>query len=40
MGISPTGMIKSLGWGRFFQLLVHLPSFLKLFAQLVKDPQE
>ena len=39
MGISPTGMIKSLGWGRFFQLLVHLPSFLKLFAQLVKDPR-
>jgi uncharacterized membrane protein YkvA (DUF1232 family) len=39
MAINPTGMIKSLGWGRFFQLLVHLPSFLKLFAQLVKDPR-
>ena len=39
MAINPTGMIKSLGWGRFFQLLVHLPSFLKLFSRLVKDPR-
>ena len=39
MAINPTGMIKSLGWGRFFQLLAHLPSFLKLFARLVKDPR-
>jgi uncharacterized membrane protein YkvA (DUF1232 family) len=39
MAINPTGMIKSLGWGRFFQLLVHLPSFLKLFARLAKDPR-
>jgi uncharacterized membrane protein YkvA (DUF1232 family) len=39
MTINPTGVIKSLGWGRFFQLLVHLPSFLKLFSRLVKDPR-
>ena len=37
LAINPTGVIKSLGWGRFFQLLVHLPSFLKLFTRLVKD---
>jgi uncharacterized membrane protein YkvA (DUF1232 family) len=39
MAINPTGVIKNLGWGRFFQLLVHLPSFLKLFLRLVKDPR-
>jgi len=39
MTINPTGAIKNLGWGRFFQLLAHLPSFLKLFSRLVKDPR-
>jgi uncharacterized membrane protein YkvA (DUF1232 family) len=39
MAINPTATIRSLGWGRFFQLLVHLPSFLKLFLRLVKDPR-
>jgi uncharacterized membrane protein YkvA (DUF1232 family) len=39
MAINPTEAIKNLGWGRFFQLLVHLPSFLKLFLRLVKDPR-
>ena len=39
MAINPSGVIKSLGWGRVFQLLVHLPSFLKLFSRLVKDPR-
>lgn len=39
MAINPTGVIKNLGWGRFFQLLGHLPSFLKLFSRLVKDPR-
>jgi uncharacterized membrane protein YkvA (DUF1232 family) len=39
MVINPTGVIKNLGWGRFFQLLAHLPSFLKLFSRLVKDPR-
>jgi uncharacterized membrane protein YkvA (DUF1232 family) len=39
MAINPTRVIKNLGWGRFFQLLAHLPSFLKLFWRLVKDPR-
>ncbi|MGE5820815.1 MAG: YkvA family protein [Deltaproteobacteria bacterium] len=39
MAINPTRVIKHLGWGRFFQLLAHLPSFLKLFWRLVKDPR-
>jgi uncharacterized membrane protein YkvA (DUF1232 family) len=39
MAINPTGGIKNLGWGRFLQLLAHLPSFLKLFSRLVKDPR-
>ena len=39
MAINPSGIIKSLGWGRFFRLLAHLPSFLKLFLRLVKDPR-
>jgi uncharacterized membrane protein YkvA (DUF1232 family) len=39
MAINPSGVIKSLGWGRFFQLLAHLPNFLKLFLRLVKDPR-
>jgi uncharacterized membrane protein YkvA (DUF1232 family) len=39
MAINPTGVIKNLGWRRFFRLLVHLPSFLKLFFRLVFDPR-
>lgn len=39
MAINPTGVIKNLGWRRFLQLLVHLPSFLKLFLRLVIDPR-
>ena len=39
MAINPNGVIKNLGWGRFFQLLVHLPNFLKLFWRLTKDPR-
>jgi hypothetical protein len=39
MAIHPTQVIKNLGWRRFFQLLAHLPSFLKLFLRLVKDPR-
>jgi uncharacterized membrane protein YkvA (DUF1232 family) len=39
MAINPTATIKNFGWGRFFQLLVYLPSFLKLFLRLVKDPR-
>jgi uncharacterized membrane protein YkvA (DUF1232 family) len=39
MAINPTGVIRNLGWRRFFWLLVHLPSFLKLFLRLVFDPR-
>jgi uncharacterized membrane protein YkvA (DUF1232 family) len=39
MTINPSGVIKNFGWGRFFQLLAHLPSFFKLFLRLVKDPR-
>ena len=33
------GIVKQLGWIGFFKLLTHLPSFLKLFSRLVKDPR-
>lgn len=39
MAIRPTGIIRQLGWRNFFQLLTHLPSFVKLFARLLKDPR-
>lgn len=39
MAINPGVVIKGLGWRGFFQLLTHLPSFVKLFARLVKDPR-
>jgi len=39
MAIEPIGIIKRLGWRSFFQLLVHLPSFFKLFSRLIKDPR-
>lgn len=39
MAIKPTGLIRQLGWRAFFQLLTHLPSFVKLFARLIKDPR-
>jgi uncharacterized membrane protein YkvA (DUF1232 family) len=39
MAIKPIGIIKGLGWRNFFQLLVHLPSFFKLFSRLIKDPR-
>ena len=39
MAIKPTGIIRQLGWRTFFQLLTHLPSFVKLFSRLVKDPR-
>lgn len=37
MAIKPIGIIKRLGWRNFFQLLIHLPSFFKLFSRLIKD---
>ena len=39
MAIKPIGIIKRLGWRNFFQLLVHLPSFFRLFSRLIKDPR-
>ena len=39
MAVKPTGMIKQLGWRNFFQLLIHLPNFFKLFARLIRDPR-
>ncbi len=37
MAVKATRMIKQLGWRGFFQLITHLPSFLKLFSRLTKD---
>ena len=39
MAINPNRVIQNLGWRRFFQLLAHLPSVLKLFLRLVIDPR-
>jgi uncharacterized membrane protein YkvA (DUF1232 family) len=39
MAVKPTGIIRQIGWRKFFQLLVHLPSFYKLFSGLIKDPR-
>jgi uncharacterized membrane protein YkvA (DUF1232 family) len=39
VAVKATGIIKQLGWRGFFQRLTHLPSFLKLFSRLVKDPR-
>jgi uncharacterized membrane protein YkvA (DUF1232 family) len=37
MAVKAIGIIKQLGWRGFFQLVTHLPSFLKLFSRLIKD---
>jgi len=39
MPLKSTGIIRQLGWRNFFRLLAHLPSFVKLFARLIKDPR-
>jgi uncharacterized membrane protein YkvA (DUF1232 family) len=39
MVVKAAGILRQLGWRRFFQLLTHLASFLKLFSRLVKDPR-
>lgn len=39
MAVKPTGIIRQIGWRKFFQLLTHLPSFYKLFSGLIKDPR-
>lgn len=39
MALKPTVIIRQMGWRSFFQLLTHLPSFVKLFSRLIKDPR-
>jgi uncharacterized membrane protein YkvA (DUF1232 family) len=39
MTVKAIGIVKQPGWRGFFQLLANLPSFLKLFSRLVKDPR-
>lgn len=39
MALHAGGMIRQIGWGNFFRLLLHLPRFGKLFSRLVKDPR-
>jgi len=37
--LSPFAILRRLGLRRFIQLISHLPSFLKLFSRLVRDPR-
>ena len=37
--LKPLSLLRSLGLRRLVQLLAHLPSFLKLFSRLLKDPR-
>jgi uncharacterized membrane protein YkvA (DUF1232 family) len=37
--LKATGIIGQLGWRGFFRLLGHLPSFVRLFSRLIKDPR-
>ena len=39
MAIRPAGIVRTLGWRGFFQLLAHLPNFVKLFSRLITDPR-
>jgi uncharacterized membrane protein YkvA (DUF1232 family) len=39
MTLRPTTVIRQLGWRHFLRLLTHLPSFVKLFSRLIKDPR-
>ena len=39
MAIRPTGIVRTLGWRGFFQLLTHLPNFVRLFSRLIRDPR-
>jgi uncharacterized membrane protein YkvA (DUF1232 family) len=39
MVLKPTKMVRQLGWRNFFRLLTHVPSFVKLFSRLIKDPR-
>ena len=37
MAFRTTDLIRGLSWAEFFRLVIHLPSFFKLFFRLVKD---
>lgn len=37
MALKTVKSIQRIGWGNFFQLLTHLPSFGKLFSRLLRD---
>jgi uncharacterized membrane protein YkvA (DUF1232 family) len=37
MALKTVKSIQRIGWGNFFQLLTHLPSFVKLFSRLLRD---
>jgi uncharacterized membrane protein YkvA (DUF1232 family) len=39
MRLSPIAVMRRLGLRRFLQLVTYLPSFLKLFVRLAKDPR-
>jgi uncharacterized membrane protein YkvA (DUF1232 family) len=39
MTLKTTSLVRRLAWGGYFRLLIHLPSFLKLFFRLAKDPR-
>jgi len=39
MKLSPVALLRRLGLRRFIQFVAHLPSFVKLFSRLVRDPR-
>ncbi len=39
MALNRSKIISHVGWGGFFRLVAHLPSFFKLFYRLLKDPR-
>ena len=39
MKLSPIVLLRRLGLRRFIQFVAHLPSFVKLFSRLVRDPR-
>jgi len=39
MKLSPIALLRRLELQRFIQFVAHLPSFVKLFSRLVRDPR-
>jgi uncharacterized membrane protein YkvA (DUF1232 family) len=39
MKLRPTALLRQLGFRRFIQFVIHLPKFVLLFCELVKDPR-